>query len=57
LKNAALLKGEMIMENKGLFFALQTTILYPFAYVIGVIAGLLWYPISIFEALFDPNTP
>ncbi|HNZ47875.1 MAG TPA: hypothetical protein PLY90_12280 [Candidatus Hydrogenedentes bacterium] len=45
------------MENKGLFFALQTTILYPFAYVIGVIAGLLWYPISIFEALFDPNTP
>lgn len=45
------------MDNKGLFSALQTTIVYPFAYAIGIIAGLLWYPISIIEALFDPTTP
>ncbi|NLN93750.1 MAG: hypothetical protein GX130_10645 [Candidatus Hydrogenedens sp.] len=45
------------MDNKGLFSALQTTIVYPFAFVFGIIAGLLWYPYSILEALIDPNTP
>lgn len=45
------------MDNKGLFSALQVTVVYPFTYILGVVIGLLWYPISIFEALFDPNTP
>lgn len=45
------------MDDKGVITALRVSILYPITYIIGLIVGLLMYPISVVNSLLDTSTP
>jgi hypothetical protein len=46
-----------IMEEKGLFLALQVAIVYPINAVLNLIVTVIMYPAAVFLALVSPGSP
>lgn len=45
-----------IMEEKGLFLALQVAIMYPINTVLNLILAVIMYPVAVFFALLSPGS-